>query len=113
MKRPLQKIRHRVSSLLDVGTGFHRDLTGRENVYLNGAILGMNKKEVDHQFDEIANFAGIERFIDTPLERYAGGMTVRPSPLPRAWRPKYSSSMRRWSWAMRRSSRREDRASIR
>lgn len=71
------EIRGRVSSLLEVGTGFHRELTGRENVYLNGTILGMRKREVDAKFDEIVNFSGVERFIDTPVKRYSSGMTVR------------------------------------
>lgn len=71
------EIRGRVSSLLEVGTGFHRELTGRENVYLNGTVLGMTKKEVDRKFDEIVDFSGIERFIDTPLKRYSSGMAVR------------------------------------
>ena len=67
----------RVSSLLEVGTGFHRELTGRENIYLNGTILGMSKKEVDQKFDEIVEFSGVEKFIDTPVKRYSSGMTVR------------------------------------
>jgi lipopolysaccharide transport system ATP-binding protein len=67
----------RVSSLLEVGTGFHRELTGRENVYLNGTILGMRKKEIDAKFDEIVDFSGIEKFIDTPVKRYSSGMQVR------------------------------------
>ena len=67
----------RVSSLLEVGTGFHPELTGRENVYLNGTILGMRKKEVDSKFDEIVNFSGVEKFIDTPVKRYSSGMKVR------------------------------------
>lgn len=71
------EIRGRISSLLEVGTGFHQELTGRENVYLNGTILGMIKKEVDHKFDEIVDFSGIERFIDTPVKRYSSGMAVR------------------------------------
>jgi len=71
------EIRGRVSSLLEVGTGFHRELTGRENVYLNGTILGMRKHEVDAKFDEIVDFSGIERFIDTPVKRYSSGMIVR------------------------------------
>ena len=70
-------IRGRVSSLLEVGTGFHPELTGRENVYLNGTILGMSKAEVDSKFDEIVDFAEIERFIDTPVKRYSSGMSVR------------------------------------
>jgi lipopolysaccharide transport system ATP-binding protein len=71
------EIRGRVSSLLEVGTGFHRELTGRENVYLNGTILGMTKREVERKFDEIVDFSGIERFLDTPVKRYSSGMSVR------------------------------------
>lgn len=71
------EIRGRVSSLLEVGTGFHRELTGRENIYLNGTILGMTKKEVDRKFDEIVAFSGIDRFLDTPVKRYSSGMAVR------------------------------------
>jgi lipopolysaccharide transport system ATP-binding protein len=71
------KIRGRVSSLLEVGTGFHKELTGRDNVYLNGCILGMRKKEIDLKFDEIVEFSGIEKFIDTPVKRYSSGMSVR------------------------------------
>ena len=67
----------RVASLLEVGTGFHPDLTGRENVYLNGTILGMRKREVDARFDEIVDFSGVEKFIDTPVKRYSSGMRVR------------------------------------
>jgi len=67
----------RVSSLLEVGTGFHPELTGRENVYLNGTILGMTKKEVTRKFDEIVDFSGVEKFIDTPVKRYSSGMQVR------------------------------------
>jgi ABC-type polysaccharide/polyol phosphate transport system ATPase subunit len=67
----------RVGSLLEVGTGFHPELTGRENVYLNGGILGMRKAEIDRKFDEIVAFAGIERFIDTPIKHYSSGMHVR------------------------------------
>jgi lipopolysaccharide transport system ATP-binding protein len=67
----------RVASLLEVGTGFHPELTGRENIYLNGAILGMRKKEITRKFDEIVDFAGIERYIDTPVKRYSSGMYVR------------------------------------
>lgn len=67
----------KVSSLLEVGTGFHPELTGRENVYLNGAILGMKKKEIDCKFDEIVDFSGVEKFIDTPVKRYSSGMKVR------------------------------------
>jgi lipopolysaccharide transport system ATP-binding protein len=71
------EIRGRTSSLLEVGTGFHQELTGRENVYLNGTILGMRKKEVDRKFDEIVNFSGVEKFLDTPVKRYSSGMRVR------------------------------------
>ena len=67
-------INGRVASLLEVGTGFHPDLTGRENVYLNGTILGMTKREIDIKFDEILEFSGIEKFIDTPIKRYSSGM---------------------------------------
>ena len=70
-------IRGRISSLLEVGTGFHPELTGRENVYLNGTILGMRKKEIDCKFDEIVDFSGIEKFMDTPVKRYSSGMRVR------------------------------------
>lgn len=71
------EIRGRVGSLLEVGTGFHPELTGRENVYLNGAILGMKRAEVDKKFDEIVAFAEIEKFIDTPVKHYSSGMYVR------------------------------------
>jgi len=67
----------RVSSLLEVGTGFHPELTGRENVYLNGAILGMTKKEIAAKFDDIVAFSGVDKFIDTPVKRYSSGMYVR------------------------------------
>ncbi len=70
-------MRGRVASLLEVGTGFHPELTGRENVFLNGAILGMTKKEIAHKFDEIIAFAGIEKFLDTPVKYYSSGMYVR------------------------------------
>ena len=71
------KIKGRIASLLEVGTGFHPELTGRENVYLNGAILGMSRQEVSRKFEEIIDFAGIEQFIDTPVKRYSSGMYVR------------------------------------
>lgn len=71
------KMKGRVASLLEVGTGFHPELTGRENVFLNGAILGMTKKEIEKKFDEIVDFAGVERYIDTPVKRYSSGMYVR------------------------------------
>ena len=67
----------RVASLLEVGTGFHPELTGRENIYLNGAILGMSRQEINQRFDEIVDFAEIERFLDTPVKRYSSGMYVR------------------------------------
>jgi lipopolysaccharide transport system ATP-binding protein len=67
----------RVGSLLEVGTGFHPELTGRENIYLNGAILGMRKAEIDRKFDEIVSFAEVEKFLDTPVKRYSSGMYVR------------------------------------
>ncbi|MBK8161652.1 MAG: ABC transporter ATP-binding protein [Gammaproteobacteria bacterium] len=70
-------IQGRVSSLLEVGTGFHPELTGRDNVYLNGTILGMRKHEVDSKFDEIVEFSGVEKFLDTPVKRYSSGMRVR------------------------------------
>jgi len=67
----------RVASLLEVGTGFHPELSGRENIYLNGAILGMTRKEIKQKFDEIVDFSGIEKFLDTPVKRYSSGMYVR------------------------------------
>ena len=70
-------LRGRVASLLEVGTGFHPELTGRENIYLNGAILGMGRKEIAQKFDQIVEFAGIEKFLDTPVKRYSSGMYVR------------------------------------
>ena len=73
----LVRIKGRVGSLLEVGTGFHPQLTGRDNVYLNGAILGMNRKEVKSKFDQIVRFSGLEQFIDTPVKRYSSGMYVR------------------------------------
>jgi lipopolysaccharide transport system ATP-binding protein len=71
------KIRGRIASLLEVGTGFHPELTGRENIYLNGAIMGMKKREIDRKLDEIVSFAEVEKFIDTPVKRYSSGMYVR------------------------------------
>jgi lipopolysaccharide transport system ATP-binding protein len=71
------KIKGRVASLLEVGTGFHPELTGRENIYLNGAILGMSRVEIKKKFDEIVDFAEIEKFLDTPVKRYSSGMYVR------------------------------------
>jgi hypothetical protein len=67
----------RVASLFEVGTGFHPELTGRENIYLNGALLGMSRKEINRKFDEIVDFAEIAKFIDTPVKRYSSGMYVR------------------------------------
>lgn len=71
------ELRGRVGSLLEVGTGFHTELTGRENIYLNGAILGMARSEITRKFDEIVAFSGVERFLDTPVKRYSSGMYVR------------------------------------
>lgn len=71
------KIKGRVASLLEVGTGFHPDLSGRDNIFLNGAILGMTRREIQSKFDEIVDFAGVERYIDTPVKRYSSGMYVR------------------------------------
>jgi len=71
------EINGRVASLLEVGTGFHPELTGRENIFLNGAILGMSRAEIKRKFDEIVDFAGVEKFLDTPVKRYSSGMTVR------------------------------------
>lgn len=71
------KLRGRVASLLEVGTGFHPELTGRENIFLNGAILGMTQKEINSKFDEIVAFSGVEKFLDTPVKRYSSGMHVR------------------------------------
>lgn len=71
------KVKGRIASLLEVGTGFHPELTGRENIYLNGAILGMRKAEIKRKFDEIVDFAGVGRYIDTPVKRYSSGMYVR------------------------------------
>lgn len=70
-------IRGKVASLLEVGTGFHPELTGKDNIYINGAILGMSRKEVDRKFDEIVNFSGVADFLDTPIKRYSTGMTIR------------------------------------
>ncbi|HEY8931459.1 MAG TPA: ABC transporter ATP-binding protein [Mucilaginibacter sp.] len=71
------KVKGRIASLLEVGTGFHPELSGRENIYLNGAILGMRKAEIKRKFDEIVDFSGVERYIDTPVKRYSSGMYVR------------------------------------
>lgn len=71
------KVRGRIAALLEVGTGFHPELTGRENIFLNGAILGMTKPEIKSKFDEIVSFSGVEKYIDTPVKRYSSGMMVR------------------------------------
>lgn len=71
------RARGRIASLLEVGTGFHPELTGRENIYMNGSIMGMTRHEIDRKLDEIVDFAGVERYIDTPVKRYSSGMTVR------------------------------------
>jgi len=71
------EIHGRVGSLLEVGTGFHPELTGKENIYLNGAILGMKRNEIERKFDEIVTFAEVEKFIDTPVKRYSSGMYLR------------------------------------
>ncbi len=71
------KIKGRIASLLEVGTGFHPELTGKENIYLNGAILGMTKKEIDSKFDEIVEFSGVKKYVNTPVKRYSSGMYVR------------------------------------
>ena len=70
-------VRGRVASLVEVGTGFHQELTGRENVYLNGSILGLRKKQIDERFESIVEFAGVAPFIDTPIKRYSSGMRLR------------------------------------
>ena len=67
----------RIASLLEVGTGFHPEMTGRENIYMNGSIMGMTKKEITRKLDEVVDFAGVERYLDTPVKRYSSGMTVR------------------------------------
>jgi len=71
------KVNGRVAALLEVGTGFHQELTGRENIYMNGSILGMSKKEVDRKFDQIIEFSGVEKFLDTPIKHYSSGMWLR------------------------------------
>ncbi|HCA04589.1 MAG TPA: ABC transporter, partial [Ruminococcaceae bacterium] len=69
--------RGRIASMLEVGTGFHPEMTGRENIYMNGSIMGMTKAEITRKLDEIVDFAGVEKYIDTPVKRYSSGMTVR------------------------------------
>jgi lipopolysaccharide transport system ATP-binding protein len=71
------KIKGKIASLLEVGTGFHPELTGRDNIYLNGTILGMRKKEIEKKFDQIVDFSGVEKYIDTPVKRYSSGMYIR------------------------------------
>ena len=71
------KIRGKIASLLEIGTGFHPELTGKENIFLNGAILGMSRQEITKKFDEIVSFAGVQRYLDTPIKRYSSGMKVR------------------------------------
>jgi len=71
------KAKGRIASLLEVGTGFHPEMTGKENIYMNGAIMGMTRNDINRKFDEIVDFAGVERYIDTPVKRYSSGMTVR------------------------------------
>jgi lipopolysaccharide transport system ATP-binding protein len=75
--RGVARVRGRIASLLEVGTGFHPDLSGRDNIYLNGAILGMTRQEISAKFDQIVDFSGVERYIDTPVKRYSSGMYVR------------------------------------
>src|SRR5258706_15070756 len=71
------KVKGKIASLLEVGTGFHSELTGRENIYLNGAIMGMDRREIQRKLDEIVDFSGVEKFVDTPVKRYSSGMYVR------------------------------------
>jgi lipopolysaccharide transport system ATP-binding protein len=73
----LIKAKGRIASLLEVGTGFHQEMTGRENIYMNGSIMGMTKAEITRKFDEIVDFSGVERYVDTPVKRFSSGMTVR------------------------------------
>ena len=92
----------RVGSLLEVGTGFHHELTGRENIYLNGAILGMKRGEIKRKFDEIVAFAEVEKFIDTPVKHYSVACTCAwPSPWLPTWNQKFCWSMRFWQWGTR------------
>ncbi len=92
-------IRGRVGSLLEVGTGFHPELTGRDNIYLSGAILGMKKAEIESKFDEIVAFSEIEKFLDTPVKRYSSGMYVRLAfSLPPIWNLKFYWWMKSCGW---------------
>src|SRR3954452_11676180 len=75
--RGVSRTRGRVAALLEVGTGFHPELTGRENVFLSGAVLGMTRRDITRRYDEIIEFAGVERFVDTPVKRYSSGMYLR------------------------------------
>ncbi len=94
-------IHGRIGSLLEVGTGFHGELTGRENTYLNGAILGMTRAEIDRKFDEIVAFAEIDKFIDTPVKRYSSGMYMRLAFSVAAHSDRKSCSWTKsWPWAM-------------
>jgi len=99
------QLRGRVGSLLEVGTGFHPELTGRENIFLNGAILGMTRREITKKFDEIVAFAGVERFLDTPVKHYSSGMYVRLAfAVAALWSPTSWSWTRFWRWATPNSS---------
>ncbi len=95
------RVHGRVGGLLELGAGFHPMLTGRENIHLSGAILGLNKKEMEEKFDEIVDFADLWEFIDTPVKYYSSGMYVRLDFRSRYIRsPKSYSSTRRWRWVM-------------
>ncbi len=90
-------VRGRLSALIELGAGFHPDLTGRENIYLNAAILGLKKREIDEKFDQIVEFAELADFIDMPVKRYSSGMYVRlVSPWPPTWTPTCCSLTRCW-----------------
>lgn len=98
--RPTQgriRIGGRVASLLEVGTGFHPELTGRENIFFNGSLLGMKRVEIESKFDEIVDFSGIEKFLDTPLKHYSSGMQLRLAfSVAAFWIPRYLSLMKCW-----------------